>query len=102
MRVFLCLFQLSRSFSDASSWLTRMKKVEVPLGSEQMNQKPKASLNRTDEDKVKDEINDLKENQCRLERVCLGIMKTLFVFVVFGHQPERDVIVAKSFELSHF
>jgi len=59
---------LSRSFSDASSWLTKVKKIDVPSGGEQMNQTPKSSLNRTDEDKVKDELKELREHHLRLER----------------------------------
>ena len=67
---YFCLpSQLSRSFSDASSWLAKAKISDTPLVSEQRSQRPKSSLNKTDEDKVKDEIKDLKENQCRLEMV---------------------------------
>ena len=49
----------------------RAKKApDVTPATEQMRQLSKQSVNKTDEDKVKDEIKDLKEYQARLERVC--------------------------------
>ena len=62
-----------------------MKKVDVPSGGEQINQTPKSSLNKTDEDKVKDEIKELRENHLRLERVCHVIACLMFLYPVNIH-----------------